>query len=68
MEEKDQKIMEIEDLLSKLIKEKEEEEYLNIIKSNEYLSKYDLLMNECETEKIDNELLDEVLYYLKGLQ
>jgi hypothetical protein len=66
--DKDQKILEIEDLLSKLVQEKEEEEYLNIIKGNEYLSKYDELMNECETEKLDDALLDEVLYYLNGMK
>ena len=68
MEEKDEKIIEIEDLLSKLIVDKTEEDYLNIVKGNEYLSKYDELMNECETEKVDITLLDNVLNYLKGLK
>ena len=68
MEEKDEKIIEIEDCLSKLIVDKTEEDYLNIVKGNEYLSKYDELMNECETEKVDIALLDNVLNYLKGLK
>ena len=68
MEEKDEKIIEIEDRLSKLIVDKTEEDYLNIVKGNEYLSKYDELMNECETEKVDITLLDNVLNYLKGLK
>ena len=68
MEEKDEKIIEIEDRLSKLIVDKTEEDYLNIVKGNEYLSKYDELMNECETEKVDITLLDNVLNYLKSLK
>ena len=68
MEEKDEKIIEIEDRLSKLIVDKTEEDYLNIVKGNEYLRKYDELMNECETEKVDITLLDNVLNYLKSLK
>ena len=68
IEEKDAKIVEIEDLLSKLVQDKSEDEYLEIIKANESLSKYDELMGECETEKIDDNLLDNVLAYLKGIK
>lgn len=66
--EKDNKIIEIEDMLSKLIQDKTEEEYLEIVNSNEYLSKYDSLMADCETEKIDINLLDNVLKYLKAIK
>ena len=68
LEEKDKKIVEIEDLLSNLIKEKSEDEYLKLIQSNEFLKKYDELMSECETEKIDVNLLDKVIDYLKALK
>lgn len=67
-EEKDNKIIEVEDLLSKLIQDKSEEEYLELIKGNEALSQYDALMSECETEKIDVSLLDRVLEYLKAIK
>ena len=66
--EKDNKIIEIEDMLSKLIQDKTEEEYLEIVNGNEYLSKYDSLMADCETEKIDINLLDNVLKYLKAIK
>ena len=66
--EKDNKIIEVEDILSKLIQDKTEEEYLEIVNSNEYLSKYDSLMAECETEKIDVDLLNNVLEYLKTIK